>query len=72
MATKVYCDRCKREIDIDSRDYRRLYFMSGGDAKIEDYDFCAECFTSIKKSIFNNLLNYKHFTLDDRTDREDQ
>lgn len=70
MATKVYCDRCKCEIDINSNGYRKMYFMFGRDDDMEDYDFCEKCFVSVKRSIVKNLLDYERPALDDWTEEE--
>ena len=58
MALKIICDRCKCEIDGRSDDYRKMYFMFGDNDDTEEYDFCAECFTSVKRSIVRNLMDY--------------
>ena len=60
MATKIICDRCESEIDMEkSNEYHKLYFMFGRDDDVEEYDLCGECFTSVKRSLFNNFLEYK-------------
>ena len=70
MAIKVICDRCKGEIDGRSDDYRKMYFMFGNDDDVEEYDFCPDCFTSVKRSIVENLLEYEHPSLEAWTDGE--
>ena len=59
MAIKIICDRCKCEINGRSDNYRKIYFMFGHDDDVEEYDLCPDCFTSIKRSIVNNLLEYE-------------
>ena len=67
MALKIICDRCKCEIDGRSNDYRKIYFMFGNDDDVEEYDLCSDCFTSVKRSIVQNFLDYERPTLDDWT-----
>ena len=40
---------------------------SEDDDDVEEYDLCGDCFTSVKRSIVNNLLDYKHPSLDEWT-----
>lgn len=70
MAIKVICDRCKGEIDGRSDNYRKIYFMFGHDDDVEEYDLCPDCFTSIKRSIIDNLLEYENPSLEAWTDGE--
>ena len=69
MATKVYCDRCENELDMDSGKYVHVYFMNFED-KTEDYDFCIECAESIKRSMMKNIFDYKMPTLEEWTTGE--
>ena len=43
-----------------------------GDDDMEDYDFCEECFVSVKRSIVKNLLDYERPALDDWTEGEER
>lgn len=56
---KIICDRCKREIDGKSGNYRKIYFTVEPQADTEEYDFCEECCISIKRSIIQNMIDYE-------------
>ena len=59
MALKIYCDRCKKEINQqNSNEYRKIYCLFGDDNE-EEWDFCPDCFSSVKRSIINNLVDYE-------------
>ena len=59
MALKIYCDRCKKEISDQTKNYRKVYFMFGEDGDTEEWDFCPDCFLSVKRSVINNLTLLK-------------
>ena len=58
MALKIYCDRCRKEIHNQLENYRKVYFMFGEDGDTEEWDFCPDCFLSVKRSVINNLTDY--------------
>ena len=58
MALKLYCDRCKKEIPDQSKNYRKVYFMFCEDGDTEEWDFCPDCFMSVKRSVINNLTEF--------------
>lgn len=59
MALKIYCDRCKKEISDQTKKYRKVYFFFGEDDGTDEWDFCPECFLSVKRSMINNLADYE-------------
>ena len=59
MALKIYCDRCKKEIFDQTKNYRKVYFMFDENEDTEEWDFCPDCFLSVKRSVINNLIDYE-------------
>lgn len=55
---KLYCDRCKKEMDLHKENDIHVWFAFPN-GETEEWDFCEECVMSVKRSVINNLIDYE-------------
>lgn len=62
--TKTFCDKCGKELNDEKMDYINLSIndFSDNDADYESFQFCRECFPSVKISIDKNRRRFTFIT----------
>ena len=53
---KLYCDRCKKEMDLQKENDIHVWFAFPN-GQTEEWDFCEECAMSVKRSIVKNIVD---------------
>ena len=70
--TKMFCDRCGKELDAKNMKYVGMSINDYADdnSELEHWDFCHECSSSIKHSMLKNIADYDAKTSDQSSNRQ--
>lgn len=59
MATRTYCDSCKREINAASKNHRQIIIRVDNEDK-EAWDLCEDCFVEAKLAMIKSFIVYQN------------